>query len=425
MNTHPPQAHCPQVDPSQTHSSQAHSSQAHSSQVRPIVNYVKPTIRELIILLSAVICCYCILYGPQVLINRWVTTYSFTPVQASALIYVTLIPMSIAPLSYGVFLGMSDTRMVMIWALSALACMTALLYYTESYMLIMVCRFAQGVTLPAILTAIMVRLSSTGPVEGPRLIIYYLCATVIGGLLGRLVTGYYVDFIDLHTVWWLWAGLCMSLSIALLCLPSYHVPFNSHTITRHTLKRALKLSSVPSTLLCVALMFGGFAAALNLLPFRADALDITAGNNGGSVAIAHRYWGYLAGVIIALQAQKINHVLGGKGRAPALGLLIMAGALLWGTLSLTYAPLVVMVLGLCIGLFITHPLLTAYLTQLAPSERGLMSGLYVSSYYIGGASCSWLAGLHMKYFGWERTLTMLALMLMVASWLVWFTLKHK
>ena len=387
--------------------------------------YVPPSLCELTVLLTGVVCCYCILYGPQVLINRWVIHYEISPLQASSLVYATLIPMSIAPLSYGIFLGVSDTRKVILWGLGILTCLTALLFYTENYISILTCRLAQGFILPAILTATMARLSATGPDHGPRLITYYLCGTVIGGLLGRLLTGYYVDYFGLETVWWWWAGLCMLIAITLACLPSDQVPFNSQKVTWTALKRVVKLPSVRATLVCGALMFGGFAAALNLLPIRAEELGITGEKTGSSAAVAHRYWGYLAGVVIALNAQKINRVLGEQGRAPAVGLLVMAGSLLWGTLSLVYAPLSLMVLGLCIGLFITHPLLAAHLTQLNPSERGLMSGLYVSSYYIGGASCSWLAGLCMTYFGWEHTLMMLAIILILASGLIWVTLSQK
>ena len=387
--------------------------------------YPQPSRYELMLVLTAVICCYCILYGPQVIINRWVIQYKMNPFQASSLVYATLIPMSIAPLSYGIFLGIRNTRTVILWGLGILASITALLVYAESYFSILICRLAQGFILPAILTSIMARLSATGPKHGPRLITYYLCGTVVGGLFGRLTTGYYVDRFGLETVWWWWAGLCALIAIAFIRLPSDQIPFNHHKITQNAVKRVVMVPSVFKVLLCGALMFGGFAAALNLLPIRAESLGITTEGIGGSSAVAHRYWGYLAGVVIALNAQRINRRLGENGRAPAFGLIIMAGALLWGTLSLAYFPLFLMVLGLCIGLFITHPLLAAYLTQLNPSERGLMSGLYVSSYYIGGALCSWLASLYMQSFGWEKTLSLLSLLLIFASGLIWSTLNKK
>lgn len=405
-------------------SNQPHSNpQDHHASLNRI--YSPPSPLELTITLTAVVCCYCILYGPQVLVNRWVLHYQISPLQASSLVYATLIPMSIAPLSYGIFLGVRDTRKVILWGLGTLACLTGCLFYTENYLSMLMCRLAQGFVLPAILTATMARLSSTGSQHGPRLITYYLCGTVIGGLLGRLLTGYYVDYFGLDTVWWWWTALCMLVAIALACIPSDSIPFNSQKVTWKALQRVIRLPSVVATLICGAFMFGGFAAALNLLPIRAEELGITGESVGRSSAIAHRYWGYLAGVVIALNAQRINRALGEQGRAPAVGLIVMAGSLLWGTLSLSYAPLSLMVLGLCIGLFITHPLLAAHLTQLNPLERGLMSGLYVSSYYIGGASFSWLAGLYMESFGWESTLVLLAILLILASGFIWMTLKHQ
>ena len=394
-------------------------SDPHSSECK------QPKPLELTLLLAAVICCYCVLYGPQVLLNRWIERYALNPSSASSLVYATLIPMSVAPLSYGFFLGVSDTRKVTLWAMGTLALITLSLAFTDSYALIMTCRLAQGFTLPAILTAIMARLSAAGPLHGPRLITYYLCATVIGGLFGRLITGYCADLIGLDMVWWIWSSVCAFIALGIACFPSDHVPFNNHVVTRQALSQAIMLPSVRASLFCCALMFGGFAAALNLLPLRVEALGATEGNVGESAAVAHRYWGYLAGVVVALTTHRLDRILGGRGRAPAMGLIVMAGALFWGTLSLTYAPLSVMVLGLCIGLFITHPLLISHLTQLNPAERGLMSGMYVSSYYIGGASCSWWASLYMERVGWKITLITLALMLIAASGVLWFALKKR
>ena len=385
----------------------------------------QPKPLELTLLLAAVICCYCILYGPQVLLNRWIERYALHPSSASSLVYATLIPMSVAPLSYGVLLGVSDTRKVTLWAMGILALTTLSLAYIESYAFIMTCRLAQGIILPAILTAVMARLSAAGPLHGPRLINYYLCATVIGGLFGRLITGYCADLISLEVVWWVWSSVCAFIALGIAYLPSGYVPFNNHVVTRRALSQAIMLPSVRASLFCCAVMFGGFAAALNLLPIRVEALGATEGSVGESASVAHRYWGYLAGVVVALTTQRLDRTLGGGGRAPAMGLMVMAGALLWGTLSLTYAPLSVMVLGLCIGLFITHPLLISHLTQLNPAERGLMSGMYVSSYYIGGASCSWWASLYFERVGWDITLITLALMLIAASMTLWVALKKR
>lgn len=357
------------------------------------------------------------------ILNRWIELYQLGPQEASVLVYVTLVPMSVAPLSYGALLGSIDTRRIISGALLGLTIVTAVLGWAESYLLIFMCRLSQGVFLPALMTATMSRLSAAGGSRerqrGPRLISYYLCATVIGGLIGRLVTGHLAEVWSLGEIWWLWsASLCLitALSRHFIRAP---LPFNARRLSLPAIKRAVTTPAVRSILFCGALMFGVFAAALNLLPLRATELGLL----GGSGAVANRYWGYLSGVIIALLSRRIDRALGGGGGAPALGFAVMAGGLYWGTLDLSYAPLFVMVLALCGGLFITHPLLAGRITQLSPHHRGLMSGLYVSSYYIGGAILSWGAGALMHHFGWSATLLILTAIASLTALFAWRALN--
>ena len=48
----------------------------------------------------------------------------------------------------------------------------------------------------------------TGGQQGRRLIAYYLCATVLGGLIGRLVSGHLTDIFGTKAPWWLWSISC-------------------------------------------------------------------------------------------------------------------------------------------------------------------------------------------------------------------------
>ena len=144
---------------------------------------------------------------------------------------------------------------------------------------------------------------------------------------------------------------------------------------------------------------------------------------GGSSAVSHRYGGYLIGAIISLSARSIDQALGGRGRAPALGMIVMSIGLYWGSVETVYAPLSGMVLLLCAGLFMTHPLLAAHITQISPQERGLMSGLYVSSYYLGGALCSSLFSGCYERYGWTISLGLLALLSLLGALFAALSLK--
>ena len=382
-----------------------------SSEIRPRLQSI--SLPELWILLSAVVFCYCVLYGPQVILNQWIIQYELSAEWASALVYITLLPMSFAPLSYGYFLSQQDTAKLIGRSLIILSLSTLGMAFAQDAILILVCRFLQGLILPVIMTSVMSRLSSVGGQYGKKLISYYLCATVLGGLVGRLITGYFNEWFSLETLWMIWA-VCIVAHVPCLALTvKSKVPFNRHKIDFKQMKRICSSSRVKLTLMISALMFGVFAAALNILPLRATELGL--GQHSSS--IANRYWGYIGGVIIAIYAQSLDQALGRRGYLPTWGMLLMAIALVWGTFSLSYAPLYIMVLGLCIGLFMTHPILAAFITQLNPNERGLMSGLYVSSYYIGGVIFSIFSSFSLGLLGWRYTLYILTLFAFLGAYL--------
>ena len=379
-----------------------------------------PSHYEITLLLSAVLISYSVLYGPQVMVSHWVTESLLSSQRASLLVYITLFPMSLTPLCYGYLFGRQETSRLIFWALLALNGTTLTLTQTHNFHLMSAMRLIQGLILPVIMTAVMSRLSAQGGQRGRRLITYYLCATVLGGLIGRLVSGQLTDIFGTRAPWWLWSVSLMSIAVLLMRLKKSSVPYNAQVCTPTRLRAALRSPSVLPSLACSALMFGVFAAALNLLPLRALELNPLQ----GSSAIAHRYWGYLAGFFVALAARSINKALGGKGRAPALGLMTLMVGLYWGSLEHTSIPLFGMVFLLCVGLFITHPILTAHITQISPEDRGLMSGLYVSSYYIGGSLGSAVLSRFYHHFGWSMSLWLLGVMSLLGALLALIALRN-
>lgn len=374
---------------------------------------------EVSLLLCSVMVAYCVLYGPQVIVSNWIQRYGFSPQRASYIVYISLIPMSIAPLSYGYLIGKRETSRLISSSLFLLGVVTLSLAWMTDSRMMLIARFIQGCLLPVIMTAVMSRLSAQGDHRGRQLITYYLCSTVIGGLFGRLVMGHITDMYDDHTAWVIWGGSLLILSILLVIHRSPMIAYNAHKSSLSQLEKALNLPTVIPTLLCGAMMFGVFSAALNLLPLRALELNL----GGGSSAVSYRYGGYLIGAIISLSARSIDQALGGRGRAPALGMIVMSIGLYWGSVETVYAPLSGMVLLLCAGLFMTHPLLAAHITQISPQERGLMSGLYVSSYYLGGALCSSLFSGCYERYGWTISLGLLALFSLLGALFAALSLK--
>ena len=362
-------------------------------------------VMEIILLLITIALGYCILYGPQVVVTLWAKHYQLSPRQASLLVIVILAPMCIAPLTYGYFLGSGSTRKIILISGMMLSIASAVLGYVDHPTGIILARLGQGLALPALMTGMMSRLSELGTRYQLPLIAYYLTATVIGGLLGRLVTGYLASIWPLHKVWSMWAILiAISLSFFWILGEYSTVPINRAGVGRHQLLNALRTPSVLPILTAASLMFGVFAAVLNLLPFR-----MVASSTAGSLAIAHQYWGYLLGAVLILFANRIDQWLGGRGYTAGLGLIMMSVGICIGLVDRDYSHAIfVMVLILCLGMFTTHPLLADYMTRVRPELRGVMSGLYVSSYYLGGLILSWLSSVIYEEIGWTPTLLLLA-----------------
>lgn len=360
----------------------------------------RPQYWEVALLLIAVILCYCVLYGPQVIVTLWVARYHLSPDQANWLVMSTLIPMCVAPLSYGYLLGHRSTREVIIWGLAGLGLATTGLSVADHPASILAFRFTQGLILPAIMTAVMARLGERALTLKLPLITYYLCATVIGGLVGRILTGYLAVSKPLAWIWGLWAGSLGCVTLAFIMMrEELEIPLNKKTLTPPMAREALQLNSVRYTLCTAGLMFGIFAAALTLLPFRVSELG------GDSSKIADRYWGYLLGALVALGASQLELWLKGRSRAASLGLLTMGFALWIGSTDADASDrLSIMVTLLCAGMFITHPLLAEHITSTRDDFRGVMSGLYVSSYYLGGLALTWIASRAYVLLGWRWTL---------------------
>jgi len=63
-----------------------------------------------------------------------------------------------------------------------------------------------------------------------------------------------------------------------------------------------------------------------------------------------------------------------------------------------------------------HSSLTAYLNHVTAQRRGVINGLYIASYYAGGALGGWLPGFLYRSSGWDAYLAMLLAMLLIAGW---------
>ena len=101
--------------------------------------------------------CFCVLYAPQPMLSELADRFMVSKPETGLLVSVTLIPLAISPLSYGIFLKQLSALTIRKWAIPALA--TASSRFVQTYEELITPRLTQGALLPAIMTALMAYLT--------------------------------------------------------------------------------------------------------------------------------------------------------------------------------------------------------------------------------------------------------------------------
>jgi YNFM family putative membrane transporter len=288
-----------------------------------------------------------------------------------------------------------------------------LLAVAGSFWVLLLLRFIQGLVLPAVFTALMTYSASTAAAGRVRNAInVYIGTSIIGGVSGRLVGGFLSEYVHWRAAFALLAALLFVAWWRLATLrgdAQSEVGHMGVAAVRSTLAQPLYRNAY----LGIFFIFFVFASLLNYLPFRLKALRPEIMES----TISTVYLGYLIGVLIALNGVRIADSLGGELRGVFIGIGLLAFGVV-GMSTDSVAGVFAFVFCLCAGFFTIHSLLSAYLNHVTSRHRGVVNGLYISSYYAGGALGGWLPGYIYRGAGWETYLgTLLAILALAAWWI--------
>ncbi len=338
--------------------------------------------------------CFCLLYAPQPLLSELADAFSVTKPKAGLLVSVTLIPMALAPLTYGIVLKQLSALTILKWALPSLALTMALAGQAPTYESLLILRLLQGALMPAILTATMAYLTAgRSGSELSKVMSIYIASTIVGGMAGRVLSGQMALWLDWSQVALVWALLLLAVTWTpwRRATPK---PLNLTKPDRAGIFNALSSRGnalVYGSVACAFCLFSGF---LNYLPFRMTEVDALA--SSGLIGLS--YLGYSVGVVSALLAGYWVRVLGSPVRVCAVGFVIVLGsqALAFGGVT----ELFISVFVLCLGMFLIHTLAASEVNHNAKALGGVVNGLYVSCYYGGGVFGTWVMGYVYEFYGW-------------------------
>ena len=357
-------------------------------------------------------------YSMQSVLPLVMHDFEASPVQAGATVGATVLAVALVSPFMGMLSDAFGRKRILCASLFALTIPTALIPAAGSLAMVVVLRFLQGLAVPGIVVVVLAYLAEE--FEGgnvARMTATYVGGTVMGGFCGRFITGHAGELLGWRGAFVTLAALNFGGALLALCLlpPSRHFVAKRdtrgawRTLAQHLHNRQLLAASAVG--FCVLFSLVGTFTYVNFLlaapPFLLS-----------SAALANVFCVYLLGVVITPLAGRYIVRLGFR-RALLTALAISAVGLL-----LTLAPwLPAVVVGLAVcssGVFVCQSAAVSFIAESVSEGRSLASGLYNMTYYAGGATGSWLAGIAFEAWGWGGSVGSIVLIQIVAATIAWF-----
>lgn len=355
--------------------------------------------KELLIVIYTITILLSVMYATQPLQPLLANEFEVSIVKASSFTAVIMLFLAISPIVYGYILESVKTKKVLIIASVTLFITNLALGFANNYEIFLLIRTIEAIVIPAILTACMSILANDK--ENTKLnMSIYVAATVFGGLVGRVFSGFIAEEFG-------WRIVFFSLSFALL-IGLYFINQLSFegdaNLVKPKIKDITNILKDKRFIVIYTLMFTiffVFAGLLNILPFRIKELI----PETSETQIGLLYLGYGMGIIISLTIHKIIKFLKKEIRTIVAGIIIfiMSTSLFLSSNTLFLFSVVFL---FCVGMFTIHTVSTRIANSLKASQKALTSGMYLSFYYIGGAFGSIIPSIIYAKFGWDMTIYM-------------------
>ena len=341
------------------------------------------------------------LYSPQALLPELSRSFAVSPTAATLAVSISTAALAVGLLVLGPLSDRRGRTPVLHASLAATAVLAVLLALSPAWEVLLVLRALQGFALaglPAVAAAYL--REELHPAVSGRAIGLYVSGTAIGGLTGRLLTGFLTELGGWRAALGGAAVLAVGCAVAVrLLLPA------SRRFTRVPreggLLRQLAAGFTDPALLALygfaALLMAGFAAVYNAGTFRLESAPYSLGPGPASLV----FLAYLLGSVSSPVAGWLADRAGRRVVVP-LAVLLVAGGL-----ALTLPrPLAWTVAGLCVltvGFFAAHGVASGWVAtraQLGGRAVGQAASLYSFWYYVGASAGGTLAGRAWQGAGW-------------------------
>jgi len=371
--------------------------------------------RRIAVLLAG-FCAFINLYMPQALLPSLAREFAVGAAEISTIITASTLAIALTAPFTGALADVVGRKRVMTVAMIGVVVPTVMVALAGSVPALIFWRFVQGLLLPPIFVVIVAYIGDEWPpVEVPGIVGLYVAGSSFGGFCGRFVTGIVADLAGWRGAFIAVAAMTLASAGAVVRLLPRERKFVRSPGLAASLRQMLRHLRNPQLVATYAVGFGvlfNFMATFTYVSFHLAAPPY----RFSPTLLGAIFATYLVGTAATTLAGRAVRRFG--RRALMLGSLgVWAG----GALLTLAPPLPAIIAGLtlCAGCgMLCQAISTGIVTASAHEGRSSAVGLYVTSFYVGGAAGALLPGLTWNAGGWPAAVAMVVAMLAIMALIV-------
>jgi predicted MFS family arabinose efflux permease len=353
------------------------------------------------------------LFAAQALLPALAKAFAVSPAVMSSAVNASTLGMALAGLAVACFARRVDRQKAIGLSLLVLALPTLALSMTSDLTTFALLRVAQGTLMATAFTFTMTYLTeSLSAQETAHALAAYVAGNVASNLFGRIMAAAAADHLGLGGAFVMFAALNVTGGIL--------VRFGlQRLVAAKPLQEQATMSMgmpgnvfSPPLLACYGIGFlilFCFIGTFSYVNFVLVAPPL----NLGQMSLGWVYLVFIPALVTTPFAGRFAAVLGQR-RALLTGFaLVSAGLILAAAPQLTVLLPGLALIG--IGSFLAQAAMTAQVGRLAGANRIAASGLYLSSYYLGGLAGSIIVGLAFDRLGWTACVALMILAMVLAA----------
>lgn len=327
----------------------------------------------------------------------------------------TILGVALAAPFTGIIAERRGRKKVIVPSLFLLTLPTALAATATSLSQLIFWRFVQGIFVPGIIAVMLAYIVEEWAGRGVgSAMSSYVTGTVIGGFLGRFISGLVAAHLNWRASFLIIAGLNLTgailvrawLPLAKKFVRTEHMS-QAFTDMKQHFRNPRLLANFAMGFMILFSLVGCFTYAnfyLAAAPFHLNAAEL------GSI-----FFVYLLGVVITPQSGRLLDRFG-FGRVAFL----YCGMMIAGLLLTLTKSLFVIITGLAIfssGVFVAQAAASVQTGTIAGRARSSAAGLYVTFYYLGGTIASVATDLFWQWRRWPGCVALLSITSLISLWL--------